>query len=206
MKTAKCNLQAQNEQVLHKMADDCGGVFGTLAEAISELGTPRVKVVNSAVTFRGFLSLGDPETYETAMCIDIERFGRIMPAMPPSASRYAVKSAPGVGQEQTEDVDMDAGGMHDAGEGLVSIKSESHYQVPDDTAPGGKRDVERSELAKGYEYGRTVVPVSESDQMVLSMETKASYEIVGFIPESSVSHSLQGLHNKSLTTRSIRIS
>lgn len=70
--------------------------------------------------------------------------------------------------------------------GLTSVRNARTYQVVDEEAPGGKRDVERDDLAKGYEYGRTAVHISETDENVTKMETQAGLEIIGFVPWSSV--------------------
>lgn len=70
--------------------------------------------------------------------------------------------------------------------GLTSVRSARSYQVKDDEAPGGKRDVDREELAKGYAYGSTAVPIAESEWNVTKLETQAGFEIVGFIPWSRV--------------------
>jgi ATP-dependent DNA helicase 2 subunit 2 len=69
---------------------------------------------------------------------------------------------------------------------LTSVKNARTYQVIDEEAPGGKRDVDREELAKGYEYGRTAVRISESDENVTKLETKAALEIIGFVPMAKV--------------------
>lgn len=69
---------------------------------------------------------------------------------------------------------------------LTSVQSTRTYQVPDESAPGGKKDVDRDQLAKGYEYGRTAVYISATDENVTKLETKAGLEILGFIPWSSV--------------------
>lgn len=69
---------------------------------------------------------------------------------------------------------------------MTAVRSTRTYQIVDEGAPGGKRDVERDDLAKGYEYGRTVVHISESDEKVTKLETEAGLEIIGFIPWSSV--------------------
>ena len=66
--------------------------------------------------------------------------------------------------------------------GLTSVKNARTYQVRDDDAPGGKRDVEYDELAKGYAYGSTAVPIAESEWNVTKLETQAGLEIIGFIP------------------------
>jgi non-homologous end joining protein Ku len=63
------------------------------------------------------------------------------------------------------------------------------YQIDDPEAEGGKRQVERDELAKGYEYGRTVVHISESDENITKLETEAVMEIVGFVSSTEVCES-----------------
>ena len=70
--------------------------------------------------------------------------------------------------------------------GLASVRSTRTYQIVDEKAPGGKRDVDRDDLARGYEYGRTAVHISQSDENVTKLETQAGLEIIGFIPWSSV--------------------
>jgi ATP-dependent DNA helicase 2 subunit 2 len=52
--------------------------------------------------------------------------------------------------------------------------------------PGEKRDLERDDLAKGYEYGRTAVHISESDENITKLETFAALEIIGFIQNDHV--------------------
>lgn len=121
------------------------------------------------------------------MCIDVERYPRTMIAKAPTASSFALKS------DMTQDVTM--GGTSDAvatGDsasadgGLTAVHQARMYEVKDEDAPGGKRDVNREDLAKGYEYGRTAVYISESDLNVTKLETKAGLDIVGFVPTDSV--------------------
>jgi len=66
------------------------------------------------------------------------------------------------------------------------VRSARTYKINDPSAPGGKRDVDREDLAKGYEYGRTAVHISESDENVTKLETFSCFEIVGFIPNDKV--------------------
>jgi ATP-dependent DNA helicase 2 subunit 2 len=69
---------------------------------------------------------------------------------------------------------------------LTSVKSTRTYRVNDPNAPGGRRDVDREVLARGYEYGSTAVPISESEENVTNFETKQSFSIIGFIPSDKV--------------------
>jgi ATP-dependent DNA helicase 2 subunit 2 len=168
---------------LRSLADKCEkSVFGTAAEAVQDLSIPRVKDYRPYATFKGQLTLGDPEKYDTAMCIDIERYFRTKVAKPPSASSYVVAE---MGGDIEGDVKMEDIATQD--DALTAVKNARTYKIVDETAPGGKRDVDRDDLAQGFEYGRTAVAIAESDQNITKLETVASFSIVGFIPAEKVS-------------------
>jgi ATP-dependent DNA helicase 2 subunit 2 len=141
---------------------------------------PRAKQTRPYKTYIGQLTLGDPEKYETAICIDVERYFRTHKAMPPSASSFVFR-ADLSNKEASGDFPMDG-----VESGLAVVKTSRTYTVNDDSAPGGKRDVDRDELARGYEYGRTAVHIAESDENVTKLETVQSFTIVGFIPQEKV--------------------
>ena len=188
------SLQAHNEKLFRALTGESNGVTGTLEQAISELGLPRVKTVRPVPSFRGQLTLGNPEVYDSAMCIDVERYPRTKIATAPTASQFVTRSDNANGETSVQSsVTLPAdGGLADGssaaggGSNLTSVKSSRTYQVDDDQAPGGKRDVDRDDLAKGYEYGRTAVHISESDQNVTRLETQVGLELVGFVPREKV--------------------
>ncbi|KAF7166801.1 hypothetical protein CNMCM6106_002499 [Aspergillus hiratsukae] len=172
--------KAENEALLRGLVEDCDGAFGTLEQAISEMDIPRVKKVRTVATFKGYLQLGNPEEYDTALRIPVERYYRTYVAKPPSASSFVLRSD--VGDEQDEqDEPSETPKSPPEGGALTSVRNLRTYEVPDEKAPGGKRDVEREELAKGYEYGRTAVNISETDENITTLETFAALELVGFI-------------------------
>ena len=180
--------------------EDCDGVFGTMQQAIEELGTPRLKSTRPVPSYKGQLTLGDPEHFDSALCIDVERYPRVMVRRPLAASQYVQRSDLSNGQVSTQssatmmpDADgADPSSVHPDGNSLTTVRNSRTYQVLDEEAPGGKRDVSRDDLAKGYEYGRTAVHISESDLNVTKLETQPGLEIIGFIPWSTVS--AQSLH------------
>lgn len=161
-------LKLENETTLKKLVDLSGGVFGTMQEAIDELSRPNIRPVRPTPTYRGQLRLGDPENYDTALSIDVERYFKTSIKRPPTASAYAVREH----------------GPDD--EGLSTVHNLYKYKVKDEEAAGGTRDVEREELAKGFEYGRTAVAISESEQNITKLETYTGYDILGFIPVENV--------------------
>lgn len=170
-------VKALNEKMLRDLAESCDGQLGTMAEAIAEMGTPRLKSTRPIHSYRGVLTLGFPGKYDSAMCIDIERYPRTRVAPAPSASKHVenAKMAPGPSGGEDEE-------MKDTGENLVAVKNARGYWVEDPDAPGGKMDVPYQDLAKGYEYGRTAVYISESDLNVTRMDVTAGMDIIGFIP------------------------
>lgn len=172
--------------------DACEGVFGTLQQAVEELGIPRLKATRPVPSYKGFLTLGHAELFPEATCrIEVDRYPRTMIRRPAAASRFVQvfkehqsNQSSATLLHETGDPDSAAMNMHDTD--LALVRNARTYQVLDEEAPGGKRDVDRDDLAKGYEYGRTAVHISESDENVTKLETQAGLEIVGFIPWSSV--------------------
>lgn len=180
----KTDSKAANEAVLKSLCEDCDGTFGTMHQAVSELGIPRLKTVRPVPSYKGWLSLGDPKQYDTAMTINVERYPRTMRATAPVAQNFVVRND--LAPDEAKGADGTSIINHDGGN-LAAVRQARAYQVKDDSAPGGKRDVERDDLAKGYEYGRTAVHISESDQNVTKLETSAGLDIIGFVPSENVS-------------------
>ncbi|KAL9094453.1 MAG: hypothetical protein Q9165_003303 [Trypethelium subeluteriae] len=184
----KTDQKRENERILKSLTEQAGGVFGTLAQATEELGMPRVKSTRPVPTYKGSLTLGDTENYDTALSINVERYPRTSVAAPPSASSFAVKSDSAAAESSAQSSATVVNGDNAPSEGsLAAINMARTYQVQDESAPGGKRDVDREELAKGYTYGRKAVPISESEENVTKFETSAGLEIIGFVPAESVS-------------------
>ena len=193
-------IKAGNEEILRNLVNGCNGVFGTMSQAIEELEIPRVKSVKPVVSYKGELTLGDPKDFESTMRIGVERYPRTMIARPPTASQYVVatKAAMAAGDDgklQSEQSSITLGNGQQItdnaageknGEDLAAVKNMRKYQVDDETAPGTKKDVDVEDLAKGYEFGRTAVHISESDQSVTTFETVPGFEIIGFIPQEKV--------------------
>ena len=162
-----------------------------MAQAVEELGEPRLKYTRPVPNFKGHLTLGNPDDYDSAIVIDVERYPKVMIRRPLTASSFVQRSDSSDGENPplpSEAIRPDASGKAEtASKSLATIHSERSYHVVDDTSAGGKREVSRDDLAKGYEYGRTAVHISESDLNVTKLETTAGLEIIGFIPTSNVS-------------------
>ena len=185
---SKDSAKAENEEILRNLCEDCDGIFGTLAQAIDEMGVPRLKSTRPVCSYKGFLTLGHPEKYDTALSIGVERYPKTMQAKPPTASKFVVRGDMGTQPSQASSDTLANG---DGGDGLAAVRSTRTYQVEDEEAAGGKRDVEPDQLSKGYEYGRTAVHISESDRNVTTYETTPSLDIIGFVDKAQYSRYLE---------------
>jgi ATP-dependent DNA helicase 2 subunit 2 len=202
----KPSTKARNEEFLRDLVEKSGGIFGTMAEAIDELDQPRVKLTRPTHTYRGQLRLGDPEKYDTALCIDVERYPRTMIRRPESASSFTLQSGV-LGNSMASSATLAPQGDQPEGSQsnenfLANVRNMYVYNIPDPKVEGGKRQVERDELAKGYEYGRTAVHINESDENITKLETEAAMEIVGFVSSSEVSEFFTGTVRALITVSS----
>ena len=167
-----------------------------MEQAISEMDTPVVRTYRPSPTFKGHLTLGDPESTTPIISIEVWRYPRTMVAKTQSASQFVVRHESTNAQSSVQSsVTVRAEGKNpeiddaaDAGLSLAAVKNTRTYQVVDESAIGGKRDVDRDKLAKGYEYGRTAVSISESDENVTKFATTASLQVIGFVPRPKVGH------------------
>ena len=173
----------KNETLLKQLADGSKGIFGTLAQAIEELGQPRVKSTRPIASFKGTLTIGSPSNqYGNSLVIAVERYPKVMVRKPPSASTVrALQQTQSSATLQGDDaMDMDQAN------GATAILSERNYYVDDETQPGGRRDVDYEDLIRGYEYGRSVVPLSESEQNITRLETEPCLDVLGFVSSKDV--------------------
>ena len=187
---SKPSRKAENEALLKDLCERCDGHFGTLAEAIGELGMPRMKPTRPVASFKECLVLGEPEDYDTAMVIEVERYPRTSVRKPPTASSYVQRDTV-TGHDSGESSttlqpDSDGDIPMSSSNNLSAVRQARKYEVVDETGIGGKREVPFEDLSKGYEYGRTAVHISESDMALKNLETRARLEIVGFIPFENV--------------------
>ncbi|KAM3526217.1 hypothetical protein NHJ13051_003575 [Beauveria bassiana] len=174
----KSPAKAENEKTLKALTDQCtNSVFASIVEAIDEIDTPRVKQVKPYKSYDGTLVLGDPDKFPFAMSINVERYFKTHLARQMTASTVVLKSESG-GTQSTQTLEEEP--VNDVE--FSAVKQARTYKVNAPDAPGGKKDVEFESLAKGFEYGRTAVHISESEHNITKLETIKSFSIVGFIP------------------------
>ena len=202
-----------NQAALHQLCQAAGddlAVLGTLQQAVAEMSRPRLKPVRPVPSYRGTLTLGDVSADggdgsdgddrkppSPSLSIDVERYPRTAIAKPVSASRFAV-------QQQQQGKAEAGGGDGDAAAGaaaprqlepcrarpdqLQTVTQARAYQVDRPDEAGQKMDIDGDTMEKGYKYGRTVVPISATDEAVTVYPTEPSMQIVGFIAAPKVAN------------------
>jgi ATP-dependent DNA helicase 2 subunit 2 len=143
-----------------------------MAEVIASINYPRVKAVRPVHSYKGLLTLGDPES-GNCLAIDVERYPRTKRATPASASKYvppqdAAREPVPEGQEGIQ------GG---------SVALQRTYMIK---KGGEEKEVEKEDLDKAYLYGRTIVPFSDADLDSNKFATEAELGIIGFIKKEEV--------------------
>jgi len=146
----------------------CNGTFASMQEVISSIAYPRVRKVRPVHSYKGVLTLGDPDRYDDVISIEVERYPRTKKATPPSASKYVPPK------------DGDTIGLASQG---ASVTLQRMYKIK---RGDEEVEVEKEELDKAYLYGRTIVNVSDADQSVMKLETTQELSILGFVEKSGV--------------------
>lgn len=179
----KSSFKAKNENILRSFVGKCdNGVFATMAEAIEGLAIPIIKRVGLVKKYDGPLTLGDPKAFDSAISINVERWPVTKVKAPDPASTVVLKSDP-TGTQSTMTLDNDDETQNDSA--FNSVKQHRNYKINDPTAPGGKRDVEFEDLAKGYSYGSTAVQIAEAEWHITKLDTTKDFSIIGFISNKS---------------------
>lgn len=145
-----------------------------MAEVISSIAYPRVKTVRPVPSYKGVLTIGDPEKYNDAIAIDVERYPRTKKASAMSASKYVPPKDGSSTQEAIEG-------------GNVALQRTYKIKKGEDEV-----EVEKEELEKAYLYGRSIVHLSDADLSITKLETDAELTVLGFVEKEGVTSHLKG--------------
>jgi ATP-dependent DNA helicase 2 subunit 2 len=176
-----------NEELLKELASSCNGKVLNMSKALEDMEIPTIKIVRAVASFKGQLTLGDTNKYDNAsISIDVERYPRVMVTRAISAKLTVSKT--GFGGAMDLDVTQSTATVHDDGgeNGVSAVKRSRAYTIGDPDAPTGKREVEKEDLERGFEYGRTAVHMGTSDENVVKLETNQGLQIVGFVNAQKV--------------------
>ena len=146
-----------------------------MAEVIASIDYPRVKKVRPVPSYRGVLTIGDPDKFDDALAIDVERYPRTKRATPASAAKYV----------PPKDMEKEIAGEGDMTIQGGSVALQRTYKIKRD---GNEVEVEKEDLDKAYLYGRTIVNISDADLTVTKLQTDTELGIIGFVEKTGVSH------------------
>ena len=140
-----------------------------MSEVINSIAYPRLKKVRPVHSYRGTLTIGDPDNkYNDTIIINVERYPRTKKAVAPSATKYIVP------QDGRDTKESSQGG---------GVALQRTYKIKRGEE---EVEVEKEELDKAYLYGRTIVNISDADQSVTKLETTAEFSILGFVEQAGV--------------------
>ncbi|CZR54384.1 related to ATP-dependent DNA helicase II, 80 kDa subunit (KU autoantigen protein P86) [Phialocephala subalpina] len=178
----KSSVKKENEALLRKFTEDCDGLYGTALQAIKDLAIPKVKEFRPYSMYTGRLCLGNPETNpDESIYINVKRFSQTKIARPVAAKSYVMRSGGEASTQSSYTLPGDVE-MTDAPTEFSAVKQGRSYTIKDPSDALGKRDVDFEDLARGYEYGRTAVHISQSEENVTSLNALRDFSILGFIP------------------------
>ncbi|KAF2668511.1 SPOC domain-like protein [Microthyrium microscopicum] len=175
-----------NEEQLCNLVLEASGTMTPVYKAVSELGIPSHRTVRAVTTYKGTLTIGHIGKFEEqSMKIEIQQWPLIMPATAQSAKTFLVqredKEGEHAGGSAESSATLQQSAPKEGEETLLPSKRTYGKQIEDPTAPGGKIDVDKEQLEKGYVYGRTAVHIGTDDMGVVNLDTEAGLEVVGFV-------------------------
>ncbi|EPY52637.1 Ku domain-containing protein Pku80 [Schizosaccharomyces cryophilus OY26] len=171
----------ENESQLKHFVDSCKGTVLTFQEAERILGGPCMHRVRPIAVFKGSLTIGSEGDNENSVSMHVERYPRTRLTKPPTSSAFNASLKQPKEEENQEQFSSSQEKPWESN----AVSTVRSYVVRDSQTTEAF-EVDRKDLESGYSYGRTIVPISRSDEDILALETKAGYEILGFIPKASL--------------------
>lgn len=201
----KSETKAHNEKSLKRMCEETKDEnelprFATMEEVISAMANPRIKPVRPVTTFRGILSIGDEEKFGNSIQIAVERYPKTKQAKVPSASKFSTAS-------ETKSIIASASQSYRSDQNGPGQAQATHQVIPSRTykLQDGEELDDRSQLEKGYSYGKTIVPVTKADEDFLQFESKAGLQILGFLDSGAVRETLQHYSSLNIIVRTVHV-
>lgn len=145
---------------------------------------PRIKPVKPVTTFRGSLTIGDETHYKNTVQIPVERYPRTKQARAPGATKFSEAS-----EQQT--MVAQASQLHRRdGNYQADIPASTHQVLPARSykLKDGTEVEDKNLLERGYNYGRTIVPMSRADEEFLKFKTQPGLQVLGFLEAEAASH------------------
>ncbi|KAK9322775.1 SPOC like C-terminal domain-containing protein [Lipomyces orientalis] len=176
-------MQRANHDLLTDFIDSVVGrelnaVLAPFAEVLRDLEIPHVRKVRSTNSYNGTLTIGDPNQFNDALVIPVERFAYVKKATPISSVAYTKPK----GTVPTSPTRPTATRLGRKVKYEITVSKESE----DGKKEKNVQEVEKGDLKKGYRYGASVVPLSAEEEDNLRFLTIASLDIIGFVPFETI--------------------
>ncbi|KAL2315645.1 hypothetical protein POMI540_1105 [Schizosaccharomyces pombe] len=177
----KESQKKENEVRIQEFVESCHGQYCTFQQIYNNIGKPWVRKVRPVAIFRGTFSIGNRDSKDTSISIQVERYPRTRLTKPPTSSAFYENDM----SKNYECLNIENSNVENKSMESDAVSTVRSYMVRDPKT-NDSFEVKREDLESGYSYGRTIVPISRSDEDVLALDTIPGYEILGFIPKSSL--------------------
>ncbi|KAI9341852.1 SPOC like C-terminal domain-containing protein [Pilaira anomala] len=143
------------------------GDIADLEEAYAQTQTIYAKEVTARPAYRGFLYIGSPISKEPFLPISIHTYLRTKTVALPSSTKVSkLSDGPTKKVERSSNYVLDV--KNEEGETTSEVQ------------------VEKENIQKGYQFGKTILLVSEEELGVAKLQTKKEMTVIGFIPSKEV--------------------
>ncbi|XP_028404243.1 X-ray repair cross-complementing protein 5-like [Dendronephthya gigantea] len=154
----KTAQQKLGEECIKQILGEVEGQTFTLSDVLPMLAFVEKKAIKQTTTFRGPLQIG------SNIKINVYGYIRVKEQKPDSWKKL---SAPAEASPEPGDMG-------------VAIQRTYHRDDEDET------EVEKEDLAKGFRYGKTLVPFLNVDQQSIKLEAEKCLKVLCFTPSSCV--------------------
>jgi len=154
--------KSEGQERLRKFVEKLGdqGTIIGVVRAFASLTELRTRSINITSKFRGNLEL------HGELKIPVRAFTKTTEMKFPSLNKVSLKS------KQATDMEFKT----------MRVETQSIYEVIDESAPTGMREIPKEERIQAYFYGKQMVPFNDMDKMNTKVEGDKHLKLIGFIP------------------------
>ncbi|XP_065185037.1 X-ray repair cross-complementing protein 5-like [Sycon ciliatum] len=154
----KTPMQVAGEAVLTRVLQQASGESVSFQNAIEVLSFFKKRQTKQTSTFRGCIEIGSDTK------INVWSYLRVKSVKPSSFKR------------------MSAVSQAAAQPGAMKVMMDRSYHLNDED----ETEVEKADLAKGYRFGKTIVPMLKIDEQAMKFTTTKSMKVLGFTAAQNV--------------------
>ena len=152
------NFQKENEKLLYRIAEQVDGIVLSLPRALEVMSHMRSTSVLQRPVFNGLFEISP------SLSVAVKSFIKTK-----STSFPTMKKSSLIAKDLEE-------------AGTTDVAMERTYHSINDL----DNDIPKQDTVKGYKYGRSLVPISKIDEMVLQYTCNSCLQLIGFTKASNV--------------------